>query len=81
MISFPTTYVKTYRYNNAPKSWTLLGGVVFPSFRQLNYFYYKTVKQQNLIISREGKDKFMRDYRVMLGNGIRDLCIDARYGS
>ena len=51
-----------------------------PSFRQFNYYFYKTVKQENLIISREGKGKFMRDYRVMLGNGIRDFCPSIGYG-
>ncbi|MCM1439787.1 MAG: transposase family protein [Roseburia sp.] len=51
-----------------------------PTFRQFNYYFYKTVKQENLIISREGKGKFMRDYRVMLGNGIRDFCPSIGYG-
>lgn len=51
-----------------------------PSFRQFNYYFYKTVKQENLIISREGKGKFMRDHRVMLGNGIRDFCPSIGYG-
>lgn len=53
---------------------------IVPSFRQFNYYFYKTVKQENLIISREGKGKFMRDYRVMLGNGIRDFCPSIGYG-
>lgn len=29
-----------------------------PSFRQFSYYYRKTVKQENLIISREGKGNF-----------------------
>ena len=51
-----------------------------PSFRQFNYYFYKTVKQENLIISREGKGEFLRNYRVMLGNGIRDFCPSIGYG-
>lgn len=44
-----------------------------PSFRQFNYYFHKTVKQENLIISREGKGAFLRNHRVMLGNA-RDYC-------
>lgn len=51
-----------------------------PSFRQFNYYFYKTVKQENLIISREGKGEFLRNHRVMLGNGIRDYCPSIGYG-
>ena len=51
-----------------------------PTFRQFNYYFYKTVKQENLIISREGKGEFLRNYRVMLGNGIRDFCPSIGYG-
>lgn len=51
-----------------------------PSFRQFNYYFYKTVKQENLIISREGKGEFLRNHRVMLGNGIRDFCPSIGYG-
>ena len=51
-----------------------------PSFRQFNYYFYKTVKQENLIISREGKGEFLRNHRVMLGNGIRDFCPSIGHG-
>ena len=51
-----------------------------PTFRQFNYYFYKTVKQENLIISRNGKGDFMRNHRVMLGNGIRDFCPAIGYG-
>lgn len=44
-----------------------------PSFRQFNYYFHKTVKQENLIIAREGKGAFLRNHRVMLGN-VRDFC-------
>ena len=51
-----------------------------PSFRQFSYYYYKTVTQENLIISREGKGNFLRNHRVMLGSGIRDFCPTIGYG-
>lgn len=52
-----------------------------PTFRQFNYYFQKTVKQENLIISREGKGEFLRNHRVMLGNGIRDFCPSIGYGN
>lgn len=51
-----------------------------PSFRQFQYYYQKTVKKENLIISREGKGNFMRDHRALLGNGIREFCTSVGYG-
>ena len=50
-----------------------------PSFRQFNYFYHKTAKRENLIISREGKGEFLRNHRVMLGD-VRDFCPTIGYG-
>lgn len=50
-----------------------------PSFRQFNYYFHKTVKRENLIISREGKGEFMRNHRVMLGN-VRDFCTSVGIG-
>lgn len=71
-LSLKETYRRMLKDKYCDGAGNLLPEV--PSFRQFNYFFYKTVKQQNLIISREGKGKFMRDHRVMLGNGIRDFC-------
>lgn len=51
-----------------------------PSFRQFSYFFHKTMNKENLIISREGKGSFLRNHRVMLGNGIRDFCPAVGYG-
>ncbi len=50
-----------------------------PSFRQFSYFYHKTAKRENLIISREGKGEFLRNHRVMLGD-VRDFCPTIGYG-
>ena len=52
----------------------------YPSFRKFNYYFYKTVKKENLIISREGKGDFMRNHRALLGGGIRDFCNSIGYG-
>lgn len=52
----------------------------FPSFRQFSYYFHKSVKQENLIISREGKGEFLRNHRIMLGGGIRDFCPTIGYG-
>lgn len=51
-----------------------------PSFRRFSYYFQKTATKENLIISREGKGKFLRNNRVMLGNGIRDFCPSIGYG-
>ena len=51
-----------------------------PTFRQFSYFYQKTVSQENLIISRDGKGSFLRNHRAMLGSGIRDFCPTLGYG-
>ena len=51
-----------------------------PTFRQFSYFYQKTVNQENLIISRDGKGNFLRNHRAMLGSGIRDFCPTLGYG-
>ena len=52
----------------------------YPSFRKFSYYFYKTVKKENLIISREGKGNFMRNHRALLGGGIRDFCNSIGYG-
>ena len=51
-----------------------------PSFRQFSYFYQKTNTKEKQIITRDGKGSFLRNYRVMLGNGIRDFCPTIGYG-
>lgn len=51
-----------------------------PSFRQFSYFFYKTSKTENVIISREGKGDFLRNHRALLGDGIRDFCPSIGYG-
>lgn len=51
-----------------------------PSFRQFSYFFYKTLKTENVIISREGKGDFLRNHRALLGDGIRDFCPSIGYG-
>lgn len=77
-LSLKETYRRLLKDKYCDEQGNLLKDV--PTFRQFNYFFYKTVKQQNLIIAREGKGKFMRDYRVMLGGGIRDFCPAIGYG-
>lgn len=51
-----------------------------PSFRQFSYFYQKTNTKEKQIITRDGKGSFLRNDRVMLGNGIRDFCPTIGYG-
>ena len=51
-----------------------------PKFHQFKYFYYKTRKESNYIISREGKGEFERNYRPLLGEGIRSFCPSIGYG-
>ena len=51
-----------------------------PSFRRFSYFYHKTNTKEKQIITRDGKGSFLRNDRVMLGNGIRDFCPTIGYG-
>ena len=71
-MSLKETYRRMIRDKYCDESGKVLS--IKPSFRQFSYYYYKTVSQENLIISREGKGNFLRNHRVMLGNGIRDFC-------
>ena len=73
---------ETYRRLLKDKYYKEDGSLVenYPSFRKFNYYFYKTVKRENLIISRQGKSKFMRNHRALLGGGIRDFCPAIGYG-
>ena len=51
-----------------------------PTFRQFQYFYYKNRNESNFIISRCGRGEYDRNFRPLLGEGIRDLCPAIGYG-
>lgn len=44
-----------------------------PSLSKFKRFYYKTVKKSNLIISRYGKTKFIKDFAPRLSNGVDEF--------
>jgi len=44
-----------------------------PSFWQFRYYYRKHNKKQNELISRKGLSAYQRDYRPLLGEGVRIL--------
>lgn len=46
----------------------------YPSFWQFRYYYRNHNKPQNEIISRQGLSAYQRDYRPLLGEGVRDYC-------
>lgn len=51
-----------------------------PSLRRFRFYFDKTVKKENLIISRNGKGEYMRNHRVLLGDGVREFCPAIGYG-
>lgn len=51
-----------------------------PSYRKFYYYFTKTNSKTNELISRKGKGKFLRDYRPLLGEGVRDFCKNIGYG-
>ena len=51
-----------------------------PTFHQFKYFYYKTRSESNFIISRWGKGEYSRNFRPLLGDGVRDYCSSIGYG-
>ena len=44
----------------------------YPSYYQFRYFFRKTKNQQKFYISREGLAVYQRDYRPLLGEGVRE---------
>ncbi|MDY6276273.1 MAG: hypothetical protein SPL75_02165 [Bacilli bacterium] len=51
-----------------------------PKFHQFRYFYYKTRSESNYIISRLGRGEYDRNYRPLLGGGVRDYFPSIGYG-
>lgn len=51
-----------------------------PSFYQFKYFYYKNRSESNYIISRMGRGEYERNYRPLLGEGVREFCPSIGYG-
>lgn len=45
----------------------------YPTFHQYRYFYRRTMKKQNLYISRGGLKDYQRNKRPLLGDGIREF--------
>lgn len=44
----------------------------YPTFHQFRYFYRKTKKMQNYLISREGMKNYQRNYRPLTGDGVQE---------
>lgn len=51
-----------------------------PKFHQFKYFYYKNRNESNFIISRLGRGEYDRNYRPLLGEGIREKFTTIGYG-
>ena len=51
-----------------------------PKFHQFKYFYYKNRKESNFIISRLGRGEYDRNFRPLLGGGVRDYFSSIGYG-
>lgn len=46
----------------------------YPSYDQFYYFYRKTRKMQNYLISRNGLGDYQRNDRPLLGDGVQEYC-------
>lgn len=68
LIDAYTLMIKERYYRNG----TLLDN--YPSFWQFRYYYRNHNKLQNEIISRQGLSAYQRDYRPLLGEGVKDYC-------
>ena len=51
-----------------------------PKFHQFKYFYYKNRSESNFVISRWGRGEYNKNYRPLLGNGVRDCFPSIGYG-
>ena len=51
-----------------------------PKFHRFKYYYLKHKCESNVIISRLGRGEYDRNYRPLLGEGIRDYCPSIGYG-
>ena len=51
-----------------------------PTIRRFRFYLNKTMNKENLIISRNGKGDYMRNHRVLLGEGVREFCPMIGYG-
>ena len=51
-----------------------------PKFHQFKYFYYKHRNESNYIISRLGRGEYDRNYRPLLGEGVREKFTTIGYG-
>ena len=51
-----------------------------PQFYKFRYFYYKNRSESNFIISRLGRGEYDRNFRPLLGEGIREFCPAVGYG-
>lgn len=51
-----------------------------PKFHQFRYFYYKNLSESNYIISRLGRGEYDRNYRPLLGDGVREYFPSIGYG-
>lgn len=51
-----------------------------PKFHQFRYFYYKNRNKSNFIISRLGKGEYKKNFRPLLGDGVRSYFPSIGYG-
>ena len=49
-------------------------------FKKFKYFYYKNRNASNFIISRLGRGEYNKNYRPLLGGGVRDYFPSIGYG-
>ena len=73
---------QTYKYLLREKYMDSAGKIIeeHPTFHQFRYFYYKNRSESNYIISRMGRGEYERNYRPLLGEGVREFCPSIGYG-
>ena len=66
------TYKTMFQKKYCDSEGKLLSG--YPSYDQFYYFYRKTKKMQNYLISRNGLGDYQRNDRPLLGDGVQEYC-------
>lgn len=69
--SLKTTYTLMLKHKYCDAEGKLLDS--YPSYSQFRYFFRKTKNLQRLYISREGMTAYQREFRPLLGDGVREF--------
>lgn len=76
--SIPQAYARMLKERYTDENGLLVEG--YPKLHQFVYFYKRTKKVQNQLISREGLSVYQRNNRPLLGDGVKDFAPTIGWG-